>query len=172
MPMISATSASAPPSVSPARDASSLRRVSSVPGGDDSDAVTLSSEARQLAELKARDREVRAHEAAHQAVGGRLVRGAASYTYQAGPDGIRYAIGGEVSIDISPGATPEETLAKAIQIRAAALAPADPSAQDMQVAANAVVMAAEARAELASRQATSYQNDPTSSVGTTIDAFA
>ncbi|HEX6736041.1 MAG TPA: putative metalloprotease CJM1_0395 family protein, partial [Azonexus sp.] len=46
----------------------------------------------------------------------------------------------DVSIDTSPGRTPEETIAKARQIRAAALAPADPSTQDRRVAAAASQM--------------------------------
>lgn len=104
---------------------------------------------RLLDELQRRDREVRAHEAAHVAAGAGLVRGGASYTYQVGPDGRRYAVGGEVRIDTSAGATPAETLAKAERIRAAALAPANPSAQDYAVAAEAARLAQEARAELA-----------------------
>lgn len=40
-----------------------------------------SAQLEQLTELKARDREVRAHEAAHQAVGGQYA-GAISYVYQ------------------------------------------------------------------------------------------
>lgn len=51
-------------------------------------------EARELSELKARDREVRAHELAHQAAGAQYA-GSASHTYQRGPDGVQYAIGGE-----------------------------------------------------------------------------
>ena len=45
-----------------------------------------------------------------------------------GPDGQRYAIGGEVPIDLSavPG-NPQATLQKALTIRRAALAPTDPS---------------------------------------------
>ncbi|MEL7393699.1 MAG: putative metalloprotease CJM1_0395 family protein, partial [Pseudomonadota bacterium] len=39
----------------------------------------------QVDELKARDREVRAHEQAHAAVGGQYA-GAPSYTFQTGPD--------------------------------------------------------------------------------------
>ena len=101
--------------------------------------------------LQQRDREVRAHEMAHVAAGGSLVRGGASFTYEFGPDGQRYAIGGEVGIDTSPGRTPAETLAKAEQIRAAALAPADPSGQDRQVAAMATRMAMQASMELASQ---------------------
>ena len=56
-------------------------------------------ETRQVRELQARDREVRAHEAAHKNAAGSLANGSASFSYQTGPDGRRYAVGGEVSID-------------------------------------------------------------------------
>lgn len=105
-------------------------------------------EQRQVEALKQTDRKVRAHEQAHMAAGGGLVRGS-SYSYQAGPDNKRYAVAGEVSIDTSPGRTPSETIAKAQQIRAAALAPADPSTQDRRVAAAASQMEMQARQELA-----------------------
>ncbi|PKO56902.1 MAG: hypothetical protein CVU28_01240, partial [Betaproteobacteria bacterium HGW-Betaproteobacteria-21] len=101
-----------------------------------------------IAQLQQRDREVRAHEQAHISAGGGLITSGASFTYQTGPDNKRYAIGGEVGIDTSPGRTPEETLDRAARIRAAALAPADPSAQDRQVAAAADRMAMEARMEV------------------------
>ncbi|MDR2031748.1 MAG: hypothetical protein LBP86_05735 [Azoarcus sp.] len=104
---------------------------------------------RRVEEMKATDRAVRAHEAAHMAAGGNLVTSGASYTYETGPDGQRYAVAGEVGIDTSEGRTPEETLMRAERVRAAALAPADPSAQDRAVAAAAAQMAAEARAEIA-----------------------
>ncbi|RDH84470.1 MAG: hypothetical protein DIZ80_03040 [endosymbiont of Galathealinum brachiosum] len=103
-----------------------------------------------LRQLRARDREVRAHEAAHVAAGGSLVRGGPSFTFQAGPDGRTYAIGGEVRLDVSPVANdPQATLSKADQIRAAALAPANPSPQDLRVAANANQLASRARVDLA-----------------------
>jgi len=86
------------------------------------------------------------------AAAGGLARGGASYSYETGPDNRRYAVGGEVSIDTSPGKTPQETLQKAQAIRAAAQAPAKPSQQDLAVAASAGQMAAEARAELAARE--------------------
>lgn len=115
------------------------------------DTLELSPEARkQLAELKARDTQVRAHEAAHLSAGGGVVRGGASFSYQRGPDGGMYAVGGEVSIDASPVPdNPRATIAKAQQIRAAALAPADPSSQDRKVAAAAAAMASQAATELA-----------------------
>lgn len=102
----------------------------------------------QVLQLKARDLEVRQHEAAHLAAAGGLATSGASFTYQRGPDGVNYAIGGEVSIDVSPGRTPAETLAKAAIVQAAALAPAEPSGPDRAVAAQAQQLAAQARAEL------------------------
>jgi len=105
--------------------------------------------AEQISKLKQRDREVRAHEQAHVAAGGNLVRGGPTYTYQYGPDGKRYAIGGHVDIDTSKEKDPEATAKKADQIIKAALAPADPSAQDQQVAANARKMKQEALQEIA-----------------------
>ncbi|UCV19506.1 putative metalloprotease CJM1_0395 family protein [Ferribacterium limneticum] len=106
-------------------------------------------ELKQVAELKSRDREVRQHEQAHMAAGGGLVTSGASYSYQKGPDGVNYAIGGEVGISTSPGRTPEETIQRARQIKAAALAPADPSGQDRAVAAQAAQMEQGARLEQA-----------------------
>ncbi len=103
--------------------------------------------ARILAELKAADREVRAHEAAHMAAGGALA-GAASYTYKTGPDGKQYAVAGEVPIKMGKGKTPQETLMRAEQVRAAALAPAKPSAQDYKVAQSAAAMKMEAQMEI------------------------
>jgi hypothetical protein len=105
-------------------------------------------EQQEVKELKQRDREVRAHEQAHLAAAGNLANGRAQFEYTAGPDGQRYATGGEVSIDTSPEKDPQDTITKAARIRQAALAPADPSAQDRRVAAEASAMAAEAQQEL------------------------
>lgn len=106
----------------------------------------------ELAELVSRDREVRAHEQAHSAVGGSYA-GAPTYTFKSGPDGKRYAVGGEVSIDTSPVPNdPQATLRKMEIVIRAALAPAEPSAQDRSVAAQATAQAAQARAELAQQQ--------------------
>lgn len=100
--------------------------------------------------LRARDREVRAHEAAHLAAGRSYVTGGPSYTYQQGPDGRAYAIGGEVQLDTAEVADdPDATLRKAETVRRAALAPVSPSPQDLRVAADASQMAAQARLEIA-----------------------
>ncbi|EPX1517268.1 putative metalloprotease CJM1_0395 family protein [Campylobacter coli] len=100
----------------------------------------------QVRELQSIDRNVKAREAAHQAAGGGLA-GAASFSYTRGPDNQMYATAGEVPIRMQKGRTPEETIANARQVVAAAMAPADPSPQDYKVAANALKMEFEARAE-------------------------
>jgi hypothetical protein len=104
-------------------------------------------EKQQVAELKKRDTEVKAHEQAHMAAGGGLVQSGASYQYQNGPDGKQYAVGGEVKIDLSPERTPEATIRKMQQVRRAALAPAQPSGTDRSVAAQAAQIEAQARME-------------------------
>ena len=88
-------------------------------------------------ELQARDREVRAHEQAHASVGG-IYASAPTYDYVTGPDGQRYAVGGEVKIDVSPVPdNPEATIDKMIVVKQAALAPREPSTQDRRVARTA-----------------------------------
>jgi len=126
-------------------------------------------ELKVISELKARDREVRAHEAAHIAAGDSVVRGGARLTYVRGPDGVLYATGGEVSIDTSKASTPEATLAKAERIRRAALAPAKPSAQDRSVAADAASMAMKARQEILVQQQAEAQ--PNTSPAKAIDSY-
>ena len=107
----------------------------------------------QLRELRQRDREVRAHEQAHAAVAGSLAKGGPSFSYQRGPDGQLYAIGGEVQIDTSTVAgDPQATAEKAQQVRHAALAPAQPSQQDRAVAARAAAVEAQARVEISQQK--------------------
>lgn len=114
----------------------------------------------ELRELASRDREVRAHEQAHLAVGGQYA-GAVSYSYERGPDGRLYAVGGTVAIDTAavPG-DPAATLDKLQQVQRAALAPAQPSAQDLAIAAQAAQGIAQARAELASQALTLRAEGP------------
>lgn len=108
----------------------------------------VKAEREQIQDLAARDREVRAHEQAHAAVAGQY-GGSPTYSFVRGPDGVSYAVSGEVEIDTSPiPGDPEATLRKAQQLRRAANAPAEPSAQDGRVAAQAAQMEQEARAEL------------------------
>ncbi|WP_068409573.1 putative metalloprotease CJM1_0395 family protein [Labrenzia sp. OB1] len=109
-------------------------------------------EEKQVDELSQRDREVRAHEQAHARAGGAHA-GPPSYTFQQGPDGKRYAVGGEVQIDTSRERTPEATIRKMQTVIRAATAPAEPSPQDLKVAQQARSQLAEAQAERRQMQA-------------------
>lgn len=103
----------------------------------------------QIQKLQVRDREVRQHEQAHMAAAAGIAISAPSFSYQRGADGVNYAIGGEVGIDVSPGFSPQDTINKADRIVHAALAPKDPSGADHAVAAGAQQMAQSAQNELA-----------------------
>jgi len=88
---------------------------------------------KQVEELKQIERKVEAHEQAHKSVGGQFA-GSMSYSYTQGPDGRRYKTGGEVSISIPSDDDPQKLIAQLMQVKRAALAPADPSPQDIKVA--------------------------------------
>ncbi len=106
----------------------------------------------QIRNFKKRDLEVRNHESAHLAAGGRLA-GSVTYDYITGPNGVSYAVGGEVSIDVSPvPGDLEATIKKMQRVRLAALAPAQPSAQDIRVAQQASAIERQARQELLAKK--------------------
>ena len=112
-------------------------------------ANTLSSSDQALVlKLQAIDTKVHAHENAHIAAGGGVIQGGAVYTYQKAPDNRLYAVAGEVGIDTSEGNNPEETITKMQTVKAAALAPMDPSSTDYQVASTASMLEMQARLEL------------------------
>lgn len=132
---------------------------SSGQSGSGRDDQQSASEQRKLDELKKRDAEVRAHEQAHANTGGDLAA-SPSYEFQLGPDGRQYAVGGEVNIDLAvvPG-DPQATIVKMQKVKAAALAPADPSSADRRVAAEAMQRVLQAQAELA-QQNVALNNPP------------
>jgi len=144
------------------RSASRLQATSDeeAAGADNPEEVSAGSDD-MVSKLKARDKDVVAHEAAHMAAGGAYVRGAASYTYQVGPDGKSYAIGGEVGVDVSaiPG-DPHGTIEKMRAIQAAANSPDDPSGQDLAIASAAAKIEAAAQAQL-DREAKAIVAPPT-----------
>ena len=120
--------------------------------GDDASSEEEKKKAQQeekvVQDLKKRDAEVRTHEQAHKTAGGQYA-GSPAFEMTKGPDGQSYATGGHVNIDISAiPDDPQATLNKMMQIKSAALAPAEPSAQDLKVAAKADMVAAAARSEL------------------------
>ncbi len=108
--------------------------------------------------LEERDREVRQHEEAHKAAAGAHARGGPNYVFQVGEDGKQYAVGGSVQIDTSKEDTPEKTISKMQTVIAAAKAPAEPSAQDIKVAAQAAQTMQDAREELAEKRRTEKED--------------
>jgi len=67
----------------------------SVKGKAKSDGLS-DDEKKQVQELKKLDREVRQHELAHMAGGAGIISSGPSFQYRRGPDGVQYAVGGEV----------------------------------------------------------------------------
>lgn len=102
---------------------------------------------KEISQLKQTEQEVIQHENAHKSSGAG-VTGAVTYTHTTGPDDQRYINGGEVAIQM-PATTgePEETIALLEKVRQAALAPAEPSPQDLRVAASASAQIQQVRAD-------------------------
>ena len=125
---------------------------SSAPSGESQREVRA--EELVISKLEQRDAEVKAHEMAHSSVGG-VATGAPSYSYEIGPDGKKYAVSGEVSVDLSVvDGDPLATIAKMKKVHAAAMAPVNPSIQDSRVAASAVKIIAQAQTEFSNFQPT------------------
>jgi len=143
--------------------------ISAIKGVTAVKALTPEQEA-QVKKLAARDREVRAHEAAHLAAAGILGSGV-EYTYELGPDGRLYAVAGKVRISIPAGLSPEQRLAAARELLQAAQAPGNPSGQDMIVAAKASQMEAEALQKIAEERAQS-ESPRTDAAARELDRFA
>lgn len=142
--------------------------------------ASLSVEQQQeVNKLRAIDQKVRTHERAHQAAAARLATGGPTFQTVRGPDGKEYAVAGEVRIDTSPGNSPQETIQKARQIQAAALAPGDPSATDRAVAAAAAALEVQAAAELSQQQRSensgdsdnASQNEPSRQIKQALQAY-
>jgi hypothetical protein len=139
------------PSYEPITPASSARATSTDEDRKPIDATKDQQMQREIRKAQQVEQKVIAHEQAHMQAGGNLA-GGATYQYTQGPDGKKYITGGEVSISLPRGKTPEETLRLMAQVQRAALAPADPSPQDLRVAAQAAAKSQEARAELQMKQ--------------------
>jgi hypothetical protein len=103
-------------------------------------------------QLKRIDREVRAREQAHLSAAGPYASGGASFQAATGPDGNAYAVSGEVGIDAGSEKSAEATIRKMQVVQAAALAPADPSAQDRAVAGAAGAAESAARLQIMKQQ--------------------
>lgn len=117
-------------------------------GQSDQNSEQVQVDEKIISQLQQRDKEVKAHELAHASTGG-ATTGSPSYTFEIGPDGKKYAVGGEVAVDLSSVAgDPQATIVKMQKVYAAALAPANPSTQDTRVAASAAQKILAAQSEL------------------------
>jgi len=136
--------------------------------------AALTQQQAEIRELAQRDREVRSHEQAHASVGGQYAS-TPQFELTRGPNGVSYATSGHVDIDLSPvPGDPEATLEKSLTVQRAALAPANPSAQDRAVAAQASAQAAQARAEILNSRLDPEAEDGTTSspLGNLVDVVA
>lgn len=105
-----------------------------------------SAERADLAKLRQRDQQVRQEEKAHAAVAGDLA-GPISYSYQLGPDGRQYAVGGSVGVQAQTvTGDPLEAKRLSGRMAVAANAATNPSAQDFATARQAYAFASQTAA--------------------------
>lgn len=103
------------------------------PSASKNDAELSDGERAALDRLRQRDQQVRQEEKAHAAIAGDLA-GPISYTYQRGPDGRNYAVGGSVPIRAQTSGDPNEIARIGARLAAAAHGAVNPSGADLSVA--------------------------------------
>jgi SprA-related family len=133
----------------------------------------------EIQRLQQVDRSVREHEQAHLRAARDLAVSRPTFQYERGPDGVQYAVHGEVNIDadISPG-NAGDTVEKALKIQSAALAPNDPSPKDMRSAVQARIIESKAHRRLSREESLEVvmsqiekrNEDPDQDSGITDDA--
>lgn len=129
-----------PPAEEPSRRAEEAPAVAKNP-----DRLTPGEKA-VVAQLQQRDQQVRQEEKAHAAAAGDLA-GPIAYTYQTGPDGRRYAVGGSVPIHARVvSGDPAELASIGARLAAAGQAASNPSGADLAVARAGYGLAAEGAA--------------------------
>jgi len=129
----------------------------------------------ELQKLGQRDIEVRQHEQMRLATRGSYTRSGPLYDYRLGPDGRLYAVGGGVTLDVSPvPESPPSTMTKMEQIRRAVLTPGQLSARDYSAASRASYEIFRTRMEMMRQQRQNAQERPTVMVqpkGAIIDTW-
>ncbi len=120
-----------------------------------------------LSKLQARDAKVRGHEHSHIMAAGGQAQGLPQYTYQTGPDGRQYAVGGSVNISITTSGDAQASARQAETARRAALATGEPSIRDSLTAAQAGDMAARARQRAVDSYAGAGRSDVPSEISLT-----
>ncbi|MEA2017581.1 MAG: putative metalloprotease CJM1_0395 family protein [Campylobacterota bacterium] len=88
--------------------------------------------ARVLEKFKQADANIRSHEQIHASIG--HTTAPIAYTYQEGPDGKMYAVGGHVKLDTSIPDDPKAAAFKLDMLQKAASGPIDSSAADNTIA--------------------------------------
>ena len=89
--------------------------------------------AKVLEKFKQTDEKVRTHEQIHASIG--HTTAPISYTYQQGPDGKMYAVGGQVRLDTSIPKEPKAAAFKLDMLQKAASGPIDSSGADNTISA-------------------------------------
>ncbi|MGF1447845.1 MAG: putative metalloprotease CJM1_0395 family protein [Opitutales bacterium] len=108
-------------------------------------------ERKELRVLRERDQKVRAEQLAEAVRSGLSAQ--VQFTYKLGPDGNRYAIDGHVKHSVAPGSTPEQTIERARELRAAILSSGQSSPQDLRTVAEVDHIEAQARAQIRESEA-------------------
>jgi len=111
-----------------------------------------------IRQLRSRDSQVKAHYSAQAAAGG-AQSSVASYRYTVGPDGQRYATDGSISFHMNSHGTPHRMASQARAVRMAALAPANAGPRDLAVAAAAMRVELDARADVRDALAAEHAKD-------------
>lgn len=102
----------------------------------------------ELTALKKQDDTIKKHEQVHYSVA-RQYSELPTFQYQKGSDGNRYVVKGEVNFKmISSDDSPDAAIKKMQQIYLAALAPADPSTDDLTLAIQAIHSITDLRLQL------------------------
>lgn len=122
----------------------------------------------KLQEMQSRDGAVRREEQAHAAAAGAMA-GPIRYEYETGPDGRRYVVNGEVSIQgDAPSGDLKDLERMAKRISAAAMSAQAPSAADYNAASTGYQAAGEARAMDAANAESGRAKNATPGLGFSI----
>lgn len=108
--------------------------------------------AREILKAQNWQNSVKQHERAHMQAGGEFA-GAATYVYGKGPDGRTYITGGEVSMKVPSGGDLDQLNYALERVKRAAMAPADPSPQDLATFSAAAARQGAVRAEIMKKKA-------------------
>lgn len=124
----------------------------------------------QVQRMRVQEREVRRTQVMKAAVGGAFA-GDSTYQFALGPDGRRYIVGGDVSLDVSPVENnPRATISKMQRVRAAAGLSVQRTQNDRVATFMSVRTEGSARSQLA--KMADLGGGPRSRVGVTVDVSA